>query len=123
MNRWAIYAVTSAVLVGLSALVTRFVAEPPARVGIWVGLAAAWFVQIVAFAILVAVAARRQKLMLAGWTAGTLLRLIALGGLAWLTLGGVWRLPAEPTLIATVIALFALLILEPVFFRYRLGTR
>lgn len=123
MKKWAIYAGTSAILVGISALFSSFVFEPPARVGIWAGLASAWLVQAAAFAILLAMTRRRSKLLVAGWTAGTILRLAALGALAWLTLGGVLGLPAEPTLIALVIALFGLLLLEPVVFRYRFGAR
>lgn len=123
MKKWAIYAGTSAVLVGLSALLISAIFDPPARAGIWAGLAVAWLVQAAAFAILVAATGRRAKLVLAGWTAGTVLRLGALGLVAWLTLGGVLGVPAAPTLIALVSALFGLLLLEPVVFRYRLGAR
>jgi hypothetical protein len=87
------------------------------------GLAAAWLVQALAFAILIAVTGRRARLVLAGWTAGTVLRLATLGLLAWLTLGGVVGLPAAPTLVSLIAALFALLLLEPVVFRYRFGAR
>ncbi|NIR45021.1 MAG: hypothetical protein GWN99_11630, partial [Gemmatimonadetes bacterium] len=51
------------------------------------------------------------------------LRLATLGLLAWLTLTGALRLPAEPTLIALALALFGLLLLEPVVFRHNLGVR
>ncbi|MEE9133361.1 MAG: hypothetical protein V3U13_07355 [Gemmatimonadota bacterium] len=121
MKKWAIYAGTSALLVSFSALLIGFTFEPPARLGIWAGLASAWLVQAVAFAALVAAAARRDKLIVAGWTVGTVLRLAALGLLAWLTLGGITGLPAEPTLIALALALFALLLLEPIVFRYGFG--
>ena len=58
----------------------------------------------------------------AGWTAGTLLRLAAIVLLAWLTIADVWKLPAEPTLIALATAIFGLLLLEPVIFSRGLET-
>jgi hypothetical protein len=123
VKRWTIYAGTSALLLGLSALLIGFEFEPPARHGIWAGLAAAWVVQAAAFAILIAATGRRAKLVLAGWSAGTFLRLLVIGLLAWLTLGGTLGIPAEPTLISMVIAIFGLLLLEPIVFRYNPGVR
>jgi hypothetical protein len=123
VKRWIIYAGTSALFIGLSALLIGILSEPPARYGLWVGLAAAWLVQAAAFAILIAATSRRAQLVLAGWTAGTFLRLIVIGMLGWLTLGGTLEIPAEPTLISLVIAIFGLLLLEPVVFRYNLGVR
>ena len=123
MKRWIIYAGTSALLVGLSALLIGILFEPPARYGVWAGLAAAWLVQAAAFAILIAATSRRAQLVFAGWTAGTFLRLLVIGLLAWLTLGGTLGVPAEPTLISLVIAIFGLLLLEPVVFRHNLGVR
>lgn len=123
MRRWALYAAISALLVGFSALVVGIVFEAQVRLGIWAGLGSAWLVQLAAFAILVAAAGRRAKLVVAGWTAGTVLRLLVLGLLAWLSLGGMLGLPAEPTLLALVSGLFALLLLESAVFRHRLGAR
>ncbi len=123
MRRSAIYAGTAACLVGLAALAASVWFEPRTRTAVWTGLAVAWLVQAVAFAILIAASVRRPKLVVAGWTAGSVLRLAVVGLLAWLTLGEVWRLPAEPTLVALVAAMFALLLLEPVVFRYRFGDR
>lgn len=123
MKRWIIYAGTSALLVGLSALLIGLQFEPPARYGVWAGLAAAWLVQAAAFAVLIAATNRRAQLVLAGWTAGTFLRLLVVGLLAWLTLGGTLGVPAEPTLISLVVAIFGLLLLEPVVFRHNLGVR
>lgn len=97
--------------------------RPPDRVAVWVGLSAAWLVQLAAFAILLAATRRRPKLVVAGWTAGTILRMAVIGLAAWLTLGGAVDLAPEPTLVALVAALFALLVLEPVVFRYHYGTR
>lgn len=123
MKKWAIYAVTSALLVGVPALLISLMFEPPARFGIWAGSASAWLVQALAFALLIVATEHRSKLVFAGWTAGTMLRLVGVGVLAWLTLGGILGLPAEPTLVALVVALFALLLLEPVVFHYRYGAR
>lgn len=93
------------------------------RLAIWVGLASAWLVQAAAFAILLATVRRRPKRVIVGWTAGTILRLAVLCLAAWLTLSGVVALPAEPTLVALVTALFVLLLLEPIVFRHRYGNR
>jgi hypothetical protein len=110
-------------LVGASALTIGYAFQAAERLAIWAGLAVAWLVQAAAFGILLVMVRRRPKLVLAGWTAGTLLRLAAVGLAAWLTLSGVLALPAEPTLLALVAALFVLLLLEPVVFRYRYGAR
>ena len=123
MRGWVLYAAISALLVGLSASVVGFLFEPQVRLGIWAGLGAAWLVQLAAFALLLAAAGRRADLVVAGWTAGTVLRLLVLGLLAWLSLGGVLGLPAEPTLLALVFGLFALLLLEAAVFRRRLAGR
>ncbi len=123
MSKWAVYAAASALLVGATAALVSLTFEAPTSHAIWTGLAVAWLVQALAFAILIAAARRQPRLVVAGWTAGTFLRLAVLTLLAWLTLAGILALPAEPTLIALVIALFALLLLEPVFFRHQFGTR
>lgn len=115
------YAGASGVLVVVAALLAGLAFEPPARTGIWSALAAAWLVQALAFGVLLAMARRRATLVVAGWTVGIFLRLGALAAVAWLTLAGVLALPAEATLLALVVALFILLLLEPVFFRYRVG--
>ncbi len=123
MRRWAVYAVISAVLVGASALLIGYAFQAADRLAIWTGLVVAWLVQAAAFGILLATVRRRPKLIVAGWTAGAILRLAAVGLAAWLTLGEVLALPAEPTLLALVAALFILLLLEPVVFRYRYEAR
>ncbi|UCF19603.1 MAG: hypothetical protein JSU87_17075 [Gemmatimonadota bacterium] len=123
MKRWSIYVGTTALLVGLPAVAIGLAFQPPVRSGIWAGLSVAWLVQAVAFAILLAAARRRAQLIVAGWTAGTLLRLGALGAVAWLCLGGRVAVPAEPTLLALVSSLFALLLMEPVVFRLEFRTR
>jgi hypothetical protein len=123
VNRWVIYAGITAILVAVAALFVAFFFEPQTRSGIWAGLGAAWLVQAAAFGILIATTARRADLVVAGWTVGTFLRLVVLMALAWLTLTGVLPLPAEPTLITLAVALFALLLLEPVLFRHHFETR
>lgn len=123
MSKWAVYAVASGALVGVAAGLVSLAFEASTRSGIWAGLAIAWLVQLLAFAILIGFTQRRPQLIVAGWTVGTFLRLAVLMGLAWLTLAGTLTLPPEPTLIALTVALFALLILEPVVFRHAKGTR
>lgn len=123
MKRWTSYAAISALLVVISAVIVGVWFDSQARSGIWAGLAVAWFVQAVAFALLIAATQWRPKLVVAGWTAGTLLRLAAIVVLAWLTLADIWMLPAEPTLIALATGIFGLLLLEPVIFSRGLVTR
>lgn len=100
-----------------------FLFDTGVRRGIFAGLGIAWLAQLSAFAALVAATRREAQMVVAGWTVGTLLRLIAVAAVAWLTLAGVLALPVEPTLIALVIGLFALLLLESAVFRYRIEAR
>ena len=123
MKRWTSYTAISALLVVISAVLVGVWFESGARSGIWAGLAVAWLVQALAFALLIAATRWRPKMVVAGWTAGTLLRLAAVVVLAWLTLADIWLLPAEPTLIALAAGIFGLLILEPVIFSRGLKTR
>lgn len=108
---------------GASAILVSFAFEPELRLGIWTGLAAAWVAQLAAFGALLAAARREARLLVAGWSAGTVARLAAIAGLAGLILGGVVALPIAPTLIALVAALFVLLLLEPAIFRYGFAGR
>ena len=117
MKRWLIYAAISAFLVSSAALITSIWFETQARRGIWAGLGAAWLVQVAAFAMLIWITGRWATRVVVGWTVGTLLRLTALGVVAWLSLGEIWSLPAEPTLLALVTGIFVLLLLEPVVFK------
>ena len=119
VNRWAIYGAVSAILVVSAGLLITLWFDPQTTLGIWTGLASAWAVQAAAFAILLLAARRRAGLVVAGWTAGTVLRLAAVGVLAWLTLSEATTLPAAPTLLALVAGLFGLLLLEPVIFQRR----
>ncbi len=123
MRRWVIYAGGSALLVGLSAIPLSFLFEPRVRLGVWIGLTVAWMVQAAAFGILIFATRQRPNRVVAGWTVGTFIRLVALSALAWLTLSGAWALPPEPTLLALAGGLFVLLLLEPFVFRYHLEAR
>lgn len=108
---------------GASAILVSFIFEPELRLGIWTGLAAAWMAQLAAFGALLAAARREARLLVAGWSAGTVVRLAAIGAVAGLILGGIIALPIAPTLIALVATLFVLLLLEPAVFRYGLEGR
>jgi hypothetical protein len=109
--------------VSLAASFISFFFESETRLGIWVGLTAAWTAQTVAFAALLATVRRRAASIMAGWVVGTFLRLLVIGGLAGLTLGGILALPPEPVLLTVAVALFVLMLLEPVVYHYRLGAR
>lgn len=108
---------------GLAASAVAFFFESEIRTAIWAGLAAAWATQSLAFAALLGAARRRARLILAGWVAGTFLRLLAIGGLAAATLAGPVALPPEPVLVTAALALFVLMLLEPVVYHYRLRVR
>lgn len=79
--------------------------------------------QLAAFGALVVAARREARLLVAGWSAGTVARLVAIGAVSGLVLAGVVAIPIEPTLIALVAALFVLLLLEPAVFRYAFEAR
>jgi hypothetical protein len=116
VKTWGIYVAASAVLAGMGGAASSLWLQPDVRSGVWAGLGAAWAVQVVAFALLLLVAHRGAGRFLAGWTAGTVLRVAALCAVAWLLLSGRWSLPAEPTLLALASGLFFLLLLEPLVF-------
>ncbi len=84
----------------------------------WMG-AAAWLVQSILFAPLLA-ARRRLNVFFVAWGGGTLVRLGVIGGAAW-WLYRTRALPLAPSLLSLAGFLFLLLLLEPVFFR--LGLR
>ncbi len=122
MKTWLLYGGSSALLVGLGGTAANLL-EPSAASAVWVGLGLAWMVQILAFAILLGVVSWRPRLIVAGWTAGTFIRLLALSLIAWLSLSRNWAFPADTTLIATVVGFFGLLLLEPVMFHVYLRSR
>ncbi len=112
------------VLVGAGAIALvigglALVLPPDAARGVaWMGVAA-WVVQSMLFAPLLAARGRRNAFFVA-WGGGTLIRLLAIGIAAWwLYRSG--ALPLAPSLLALAGFLFLLLLLEPVFFR--LGLR
>lgn len=123
MRAWGIYVAASAALALCAGSLSALWLTAPARQGVWVGLALAWLVQIVSFAVFLLVSRRSAGLVIAGWTAGTALRLVALTVVAWLVITGRWGVPAASTLMALAGGLFGLLLLEPVVFRARLAER
>lgn len=119
MKTWLVYGGVSVLLVVLGGVLAGYL-DPSSRVAIWVGLSLAWVVQLAAFAVFLGVVRWRPRLIVAGWTAGTFMRLLALAAIAWLSVKQVWSLPADVTLVAAVAGLFVLLLLEPIVYRYHL---
>jgi len=89
--------------------------DPVGRHGVLVAAAVALSVQIVSFATLVNVRGRINVFLVA-WVGGTVLRIAAIGGVAFVVIrsqaGGV-----VPTLMALVFFFFGLLLLEPIYFK------
>lgn len=115
LQMWAGYAAAGLVAVLLVAiLVTQLVAADAVRT-VWLSAAIAYVLQLLAFALLVALRAQPQLFMM-GWLGGMLLRFGALAVYAfWVSrTAGVARGPA---LLSLVGFLFLLLLLEPLFLR------
>ena len=123
MRIWLIYLVASAAVAGCAAILSGLWLAGPAREGVWVGLGLAWLVQALAFAVFLVACGRSPGHVIAGWTAGTALRLVVLTVVAWLVITGRWGVPPDSTLIALAGGLFGLLLLEPVVYRFRVAER
>ncbi len=119
MKVFALYVLAGAALVAFAVAGLALVLPPDAmRAVAWMG-AAAWVVQSILFAPLLAVRGRRNAFFVA-WGGGTLVRLTVIGvGAWWLYRSG--ALPLAASLLSLAGFLFLLLLLEPVFFR--LGLR
>ena len=119
VSSWSMYAVTGLVLTVLIAvIVSAMTGEAHA---IWVGAAVAYAVQLVAFALLLALRPQTQLFMV-GWLGGMVLRFAVLGVLAF-ALSRTGTLPIAPTLLSMVGIVFVLLLLEPVFLRWDLKSK
>lgn len=119
MKALGLYMLAGVAAVVLVAAGLALVLPPEAmRAVVWMG-AAAWVMQSLLFAPLLAARGRRNAFFVA-WGGGTLVRLAAVGVVAW----WLYRsrvLPLAPGLLSLAGFLFLLLLLEPVFFR--LGLR
>jgi hypothetical protein len=115
LRSWATYAAVGLVVVLLGAGVVSLLVDASAVRAVWTAAAIAYTVQLIAFALLVALHGQPQLFMMA-WLGGMLLRFGALGACAfWVS-----RNAAElrgPTLLSLVGFLFLLLLLEPLFLR------
>jgi hypothetical protein len=108
------YALVAGAVVAVGAAVVGWLA-PSAGRELWFAAALAYPVQLAAFGALVGMRGAGKGFFVA-WGGGTLLRLIVvLGAGLWVSQSGSYR--AAPLLLGLAGFLFALLLLEPVFFR------
>jgi hypothetical protein len=113
------YAVVGTCAVGVMALSSWPFLDPAGRRGIALAAAVALPIQIGSFAALLHVRTRPRDFLVT-WVGGTVLRMAAIGIVAFLVI----RSGAEglvPTLIALATFFFGLLLLEPIYFRAALG--
>ena len=109
------YGTAAVAVVGLGTLILWPFLDPAGRHGVLVAAAIALPVQLVAFAILLRFRGRVRGFM-AAWAGGMAVRALAVAGVAFVVIrsGGE---AAVPTLLALAGFFFALLLLEPFYFR------
>lgn len=109
------YSAAAAAVVALLTLLLWPFLEPAARRGVLVAAAVALPVQVLAFSVLVRFRGRVNGFM-AAWAGGMAVRALAVGAVAFVVIrsGGEG---AVPMLLALAGFFFALLMLEPVYFR------
>lgn len=113
MRAWRTYAVWSAAVLLLLAVVVGLALPARATGWIWTSAAVAYGVQLAAFGALVAVR-RRPERFVAGWVGGIALRIATVAALAlWVVRGP----SAAAALLSLVGFLFVLMLMEPVFLR------
>lgn len=121
MKAWLAYAMVGGVVTLAGALLGSVLVADAAVRAVWFAAALAYPLQLLAFAVLVAVR-ERQNLFLLGWLGGLVLRFLTVGVVAfWLSRTPVF--PIEPALLSLVAFVFVLLLLEPLFLRRGLQTR
>lgn len=121
MKAWLAYAGAGLVVTLVGAAIALLLVEPAARQGVWFSAVVAYGLQLLSFALLVAVR-ENNSLFLAGWLGGLVLRFSVVGVVAfWLTRVNV--MPVAPTLLSLVTFVFLLLLMEPLFLRRGLQTR
>lgn len=109
------YAATGAVGIGLIAAALWPALDPAGRTGVLLAAAIAVPVQSVAFAVLRRFRREREAFLMV-WLGGTLVRIAAIGVVAFVVIGSGMD-GAVPMLLALAGFFFGLLLLEPVFFR------
>ena len=109
------YAAVGTAVVGGAVLVLWPFLGPVAREGVAIAALVALPIQIVSFALLVRLRARPHG-FLAAWLGGTLLRMVAIGVVAFLVLRSGTD-GALAMLLALASFFFALLLLEPLYFK------
>jgi hypothetical protein len=115
------YGAASAALIGVLTLVAWPFLPAAGRAGVLVAAALALGIQVASFALLTRFR-HRVNAFLAVWVGSTLVRMVALGGVALLFLPtGVAGL--APALVALATFFVALLFLEPVYLRSRPSAR
>lgn len=114
---WLVYAAAGLGLTLLAAFAATLLVQTDER-AIWIPAAIAYGLQLVSFALLIAVRDNSQLFMLA-WAGGLLLRFGMLG-LGAYVLSATDALPRTATLLSYVTFVFGLLLLEPVFLRWDL---
>jgi len=109
------YGATAAAVVVLGTLALWPFLEPAGRQGVLVAAAVALMVQVLSFSVLVRYRGQVTGFM-AAWAGGMAIRAMAVVAVAFIAIrSGVEG--AVPTLLALAGFLFALLLLEPVYFR------
>lgn len=118
ITAWLMYAGAGLAVVGAITIVAALLVDPAARPAVMVAAAIAYLLQLIAFALLLAVR-DKAHLFMGGWLGGMVLRFGALGAcLYWASRTSV--LPRAPLVLALVGFIFLLLLLEPVFLRWDL---
>ncbi len=116
MNRgWIEYAVAGLVLTIATAGVLMLIVAPSDRSAVLFAAAVSYPVQLVAFAVLVAVRDNAQLFML-GWVGGMVLRFATVGAVV-MFLSRTSMFPRRPALLSLIGFVFMLTLLESVFLR------
>lgn len=115
MRASARYGTASITVIALATLLLWPFLEPAGRRGVLVAAAVAVPLQVLSFALLCRFRGELKRFLVV-WVGGTLMRMLAIGAVAFLVL----RSGTEgvvPTLLALATFFFGLLLLEPMYFR------
>lgn len=121
VKSWFAYAAVGLVATLLAAGIAMLLVPAGAVKAVWVAAAIAYVLQVLAFALLLALRFQ-PNLFLTAWLAGMVLRFGTVGVCAaWLSRSDV--LPRGPMLLSLVGFVFLLVLLEPVFLRWDMRGR